>query len=142
MGDRVKALAVNCNDKESVDVVEAMIREGVDVDSLRSFIKENKMKHTVRYKFYQKGEDFNIDEMEWKEDAINVIVSTVDNTVTIIRIDEVRQPEPKTFKEVRGHITSGYQAEIEKIWLQSLRDKYPVKVNTKILNKIAKKYNQ
>ena len=141
-GDRVKALVVNCNDKESVDVVEAMIREGVDVDSLRSFIKENKMKHTVRYKFYQKGEDFNIDEMEWKEDAINVIVSTVDNTVTIIRIDEVRKPEPKTFKEVRGHITSGYQAEIEKIWLQSLRDKYPVNVNTKILNKIAKKYNQ
>ena len=100
------------------------------------------MKHTVRYKFYQKGEDFNIDEMEWKEDAINVIVSTVDNTVTIIRIDEVRKPEPKTFKEVRGHITSGYQAVIEKIWLQSLRDKYPVNVNTKILNKIAKKYNQ
>jgi hypothetical protein len=39
-----------------------------------------------------------------------------------------------------GLITSGYQAELEALWLQQLREKYPVNVNQKILKKVKKNY--
>lgn len=141
-GERVKALTVTCKDtNEVVDIVEKMLKEGVASDSLQAYIKDNDMKASVKIRFYQRGDNFNIDATEWEEGAVKVSPSTVDNTTVIIRIDEVRQPEPKTFKEVRGHITSGYQTEIEEQWMQSLREKYPVDVNAKVLNKISKKYN-
>lgn len=140
-GERVKALVVTCNDAERLSDFEKMVREDVGLDSLHRYIKENKLKTTARMKFYQRGESFNIDSTEWVAGTINIIPSTVDRSTMIIKIEEVRQPEPKTFKEVRGHITSGYQAEIEKQWMQELRAKYPLDVNKKLLNKISKKYN-
>ena len=59
----------------------------------------------------------------------------------IIKIMEVRQPEPKTFKEARGVVTSGYQAELEIKWLEQLREKYSVTVDEKLLNKVKENYN-
>lgn len=139
-GERVKALVVTCNDEEHLADFDMMVKENISLDSLNRFIKENKLKTTVKMKFYQRGDNFNIDSTEWVAGTINVIPSTVDKSTVIVRIEEVRQPESKTFKEVKGHITSGYQAEIEKQWIQELREKYPTNVNTKILNKISKKY--
>lgn len=139
--ERVKALIITCNEEEYLDDFEKMVREGVALDSLHKFITGNRLKSTARMKFYQKGENFNVDSTEWLAGTINIIPSTVDKSTVIVKIEEVRQPEPKTFKEVRGYVTSGYQSEIEEQWMQELREKYPVEVNTKVLNKISKKYN-
>lgn len=139
--ERVKALIVTCNEEEYLEDFEKMVREGVALDSLHKFITGNRLKSTARMKFYQKGENFNVDSTEWLAGTINIIPSTVDKSTIIVKIEEVRQPEPKTFKEVRGYVTSGYQSEIEEQWMQELRGKYPVEVNTKVLNKISKKYN-
>lgn len=40
--------------------------------------------------------------------------------------------------DVRGPVTSDYQAVLEKEWVKSLHEKYPVKINKKVLNKIKK----
>lgn len=40
--------------------------------------------------------------------------------------------------DVRGPVTSDYQAVLEKEWVKSLYEKYPVKINKKVLNKIKK----
>lgn len=140
--DRVKALVVTCKEKEHFDDFEKMVKEDISLDSIHKFITKNRLKTTARRNFYQKGDSFYVDSTEWIAGTINIIPSTVDGTTMIIKIEDVRQPEPKTFNEVRGHITSGYQAEIEKQWMQSLREKYPVDVNNKILNKISKNYNK
>jgi type II secretory pathway component PulM len=39
-------------------------------------------------------------------------------------------------------VTSGYQVELEAQWLKELREKYAVKVNEKLLNKVKKNYNK
>ncbi len=40
--------------------------------------------------------------------------------------------------DVRGPVTSDYQAVLEKEWVKTLHKKYPVKINKKVLNKIKK----
>jgi peptidyl-prolyl cis-trans isomerase SurA len=82
----------------------------------------------------------NVDATEWKEGVVELYPSKVDNSTQIIKIMEVRQPEPKTFKEARGVVTSGYQAELEAQWLEQLREKYSVTVDEKLLNKVKENY--
>lgn len=43
---------------------------------------------------------------------------------------------PEEAADVRGAVITDYQAKLEKEWIESLRAKYPVKVNTKLLKKL------
>ena len=138
--DRVKAIVLTSNDKENVEELTAMLSGDIAIDSLRAYLKDNGVKASARASFYQKGDNVNIDVMEWAEGTLNTFESTVDNTTQIIKIIEVRPAEPKTFKEAKGLITSGYQAELETLWLQQLKEKYPVSVNQKLLKKVKNNY--
>ena len=138
--DRVKAIVVTSNDKDNVEEITSFLGGEVTVDSLRTYLKNNGVQATARASFYQKGDNVNIDAMEWNEGSLSIFESSVDNTTQIIKIIEVRPAEPKSFKEARGLITSGYQNELETLWLQQLRGKYPVEVNQKILKKVRNNY--
>ena len=139
--DRVRAMVVTCQRKDNVEEIKNLMAEGMVYDTLRAYVKENNSQASVRYSFYQKGDNVNVDATQWNEGTIAVYPSAVDNTTQIIKIVEVRQPEPKSFKEARGLVTSGYQAELEVEWLEQLRAKYPVTVNEKLLNKVKNNYN-
>ena len=139
--DRARAIVVTCTYKANVAELEKMLANGVTIDSLRTFLKENKIPASARYSTYQRGEDVNVDATEWKENTIAKFDSSVDNTTQIIKIVDVRQAEPKTFKEAKGLVTSGYQTELEAQWLQQLKEKYPVVINQKVLKKVKKNYN-
>ena len=138
--DRVRAIVVMSNDKENVEEITSFLSGDVTIDSVRSYLKDNDIKATARFSFYQKGDNVNIDAMAWNEGELQVFESTVDNTTQIIKIVEVRPAEPKSFKEAKGLVTSGYQTELETLWLQQLREKCPVKVNQKILGKVRNNY--
>lgn len=43
---------------------------------------------------------------------------------------------PEEAADVRGAVTSDYQAQLEKEWVAELRAKYPVKINKKVLKKV------
>ncbi len=43
---------------------------------------------------------------------------------------------PEEVADVRGLVTSDYQVALEKEWIESLKAKYPVKINQKVLNKV------
>jgi peptidyl-prolyl cis-trans isomerase SurA len=45
---------------------------------------------------------------------------------------------PEDYTDVRGLVTADYQEYLEKHWIDSLRKKYPVKINEKILKKVKK----
>jgi peptidyl-prolyl cis-trans isomerase SurA len=56
--------------------------------------------------------------------------------------DKYNKPDPKPLNEIRGIVMSDYQNFLEENWLADLRKKYPVVVDTKLLNKIEQKYNK
>jgi len=45
---------------------------------------------------------------------------------------------PEDYTDVRGLVTADYQEYLEKVWIDSLRKKYPVKINEKILKTVKK----
>lgn len=44
--------------------------------------------------------------------------------------------EPEEVSDVKGLVTSDYQNEFQEAWEESLRKKYPVTVNQKVLSKV------
>ena len=139
--DRVRALVVTCHRKDNVEEIKNLVMQDITVDSLRTYFKENKSQASARFSFYQKGDNVNVDATQWKEGTLAQYSSSVDNTTQIVKIVEVRQPEPKTFKEAKGLITSAYQVEIETKWIEQLREKFDVTVNEKLLTKVKNNYN-
>ena len=140
-GNRAYATIITVTREESLPKVKALLDSGIELDSLRSAIQRDSIKYAfVRKGYYQKGDNQFVDQTEWKVGVRNEIASTVDQSTTIVCIRELRNPEPKTLKEARGLVTSDYQVELEKNWVQSLKERYPVKINEKVLDKVRKLY--
>jgi peptidyl-prolyl cis-trans isomerase SurA len=43
---------------------------------------------------------------------------------------------PEVYTDVRGAITADYQNYLEKVWIETLRNKYPVEINQEVLNSL------
>ncbi|MDJ1482146.1 peptidylprolyl isomerase [Cytophagaceae bacterium YF14B1] len=79
---------------------------------------------------FQKGDNAVLDQITWKPGTY-----TINNNgrVVYIEIVSVEEPRVKTFEEARGQLISDYQSYLEKDWLNSLRQKFPIKlVDTEI----------
>lgn len=140
-GKRVRAIIMTVNGNESLARAEELIRQDISVDSIRATVKNEALKGvTVKYPYFQAGDNIDIDETEWVAGTVRVVPSTVDKTTKIIKIVEVRDPEPKTYKEARGIITSAYQTKLEEDWLNALKLKYPKTVDEKLLEKVRNNY--
>jgi len=60
----------------------------------------------------------------------------------VVKVDKVLPETQKTIEEAKGTVISDYQNEVEKNWVEELKKKYRVEVNTKVLSKIKSKiYN-
>ena len=140
-GKRVRTIIMTVNGNESLERAEELIRQDISFDSIRATVKSEALKGvTVKYPYFQAGDNVDIDETEWVAGTVRVVPSTVDKTTKIIKIVEVREPEPKTYKEARGIITSAYQTKLEEDWLNALKLKYPKTVDEKLLEKVRNNY--
>lgn len=138
---RVYATTVTVTRAESLPKVKAVIDAGTPLDSLRSTFERDSINYAyVRKGYYQKGDNKYVDQVEWKVGATKEIPSTVDESTVIVFIRELRDPEPKTLKEARGLVTSDYQVELEEKWVKSLKERYPVKIDEKVLEKVRELY--
>ena len=138
---RAYATIITITKPESLPKVKALLDNGVELDSLRKVVDRDSIPAVfVRRGYYQKGDNNFVDQTEWKAGVRNEIPSTVDQSTTIVCIREIRNPEQKTLKEARGLVTSDYQVELEQKWVHSLKERYPVKINEKILDKVRQMY--
>ncbi len=138
---RAYATIITVTKPESLPKVKALLDNGVELDSLHLVTHRDSITGVfVRKGYYQKGDNNFVDQTEWKAGVRNEIPSTVDQSTTIVCIREIRKPEHKTLKEARGLVTSDYQVELEQQWVKSLKERYPVKINEKVLDKVRQLY--
>ena len=138
---RAFATIITITRPESLPKVKALLDNGAELDSLFRIVHRDSISGVfVRKGYYQKGDNNFVDQTEWKAGVRNEIPSTVDQSTTIVCIREIREPEQKTLREARGLVTSDYQVELERNWVQSLKERYPVKINEEVLDKVRKMY--
>ena len=138
---RAFATVITVTKPESLPKVKALLDSNIHLDSLYRTVHRDSIPGVyVRKGYYQKGDNNFVDQTEWKAGVRNEIPSTVDQSTTIVCIREIREPEQKTLKEARGLVTSDYQVELERNWVQALKERYPVKINEEALEKVRQMY--
>lgn len=140
-GERIKTIFVVVPTPDKVKLVESILKNDLSIDSIRSIIKKADLRGvSAKSQYFQHGDNVDIDEIEWIPGKIYTIPSTVDKMTRIVKILEIRQPEPKSFREAKGLVTSAYQTKLEEDWVESLKEKYNPQIDAKILEKVKSCY--
>ena len=140
-GERIKTIFVVVPTPDKVKLVESLLKNDLSIDSIRSIIKKADLRGvSAKSQYFQHGDNVDIDEIEWIPGKIYTIPSTVDKMTRIVKIIEIRQPEPKSFREAKGLVTSAYQTKLEEDWVESLKEKYNPQIDAKILEKVKSCY--
>jgi peptidyl-prolyl cis-trans isomerase SurA len=72
-------------------------------------------------------------------DITPVTVNSADNTASFSYIiKNYPQAAPRSFNEAKGLVMNDYQTILEEEWIKELRRKYPVTIDKKVLDQIAK----
>jgi peptidyl-prolyl cis-trans isomerase SurA len=133
---RLDASVFTVKDASIVKSLKKLLKKGVaDEQVLAKFNQDSIQKVTVERKKFSKGENTNIDVLEWKP-GITDLIPMADTSNAIIVIHQVVAPEPKLLNEIRGAMTADYQNFLEKEWISELRAKYPVVINREVFNSI------
>jgi peptidyl-prolyl cis-trans isomerase SurA len=132
--DRFKGWVIEAKDAELKAKVETMIdgqeinkQEVTDVFNTKT---ENNVKITEVA--VEKGENPVVDYFTWNGPK----PADFDETTTFVQ-GEIIKNEQKTLHDAWGLYSSDFQEQIEKEWIDSLKVKYPITINKKVLKKIA-----
>ncbi len=118
-----------------------MMEKKVDNDSIISFYKRiDPLAFTVQRGKFSKGDNEFADQMFSQLKGAtydkDYQLITEGNMYYILRIHQYMPPMNKELNDVRGPVISDYQDVLEKQWLSELKSRYPVKVNTPVLDKL------
>jgi peptidyl-prolyl cis-trans isomerase SurA len=135
-GDRVNAVVYSCVSKSTATKVIKSLKKGMTMDKvLEKYNVSSELNVKADSSLYSIGQNKFVDSFSWAEGASEIV--TEDERFKFIYVYSVHEPEPKELYEARGLIISDYQKELEKEWIASLREKYPVKVNEPLFLRIT-----
>lgn len=123
-GERVDARIFATADKIFFEEVKAKIARG---DTL-SVSDMKKFKSVQNFRYFEKGENKIIDGMPW---SIGLHETNADGMYYLVEIRNLIVAGSKSYEEARARVISDYQDNLEKIWIDQLKIKYPLKISTK-----------
>ena len=134
-GNRVDASVFTLKDPKQSQKLRNFIKSGLADDAILKELNvdNHKILAVESGKFSRKDNKF-IDMVPWNVGIASDIPS--DSAVVVVNIRSLLSPANKTLSEARGLITADYQNYLEKIWIQYLRQKYPVVVKKEVFSQI------
>lgn len=123
-GDRVEARVFATPDKNFLATMKSRIAQG---DSLKE-TDLKRFKSVQNFRNYERGESKMVDRVNW---VTGVHELELDGVFYLVEIRALVAPGIKTFQEARASVISDYQDLLEKEWVGSLKQRFPVKVNKK-----------
>ncbi len=116
----------------------------------RKYLKKNKKNAKIIDKLSKEG---IVDIKEGSYEKTNAIfpkgfvfkkgvseIIPVGKQFMVIKVKELLPAQPKELNETRGRVISDFQDYIEKKWMQTLKQKYPVQINQHALETLKRKY--
>ncbi|MEO0732183.1 MAG: peptidylprolyl isomerase [Bacteroidota bacterium] len=124
-------------------------KSGLDEEEVREFAKANGLDATLD-KFGRANLDGRLDDYELprlselgdltaKPGAVTQVTKDLrKGTASFYVIQEILPARRKELKEARGYVIADYQDQLEREWVDQLREQFPVKINKKVLAKLIK----
>ena len=80
---------------------------------------------------YKRGESKHVDYLVFKTGESKPV-----KDFPVTAVYGKKSKKPRSFKDVRGLVTTDYQNELEKLWVEGLRSKYSVEVDESVLSTV------
>lgn len=149
-GERLEANIYRCATSEIADEVIANIHPAffkklfgkkkiMSVEQMK--LKYNTKDHPLDFGMdagkFERGNNAFVDSVKAQVGIYKVYGA--DGAFHVIDVKKVITSTPKTFEEAKGYVIADYMANLEKTWMASLRDKYPVVENKSVVEALLKK---
>lgn len=137
---RVNALIAQSPSEDIAKQVRAKLKRGATLASLK---EEFAQEDAVNVIFTQGV--FEVDARELPDGykpkkGVSKVYNTNDQ-YAVISVANILPESTKPLEQVRGQVMGDYQVQLEKDFMQGLRDKFNVVVNQEVLNEVKNKYN-
>lgn len=131
-----KGRLILCKDKNTYKLAKKMIKK-IATDSIDKYLT-TRLNDSIQYvkiekNLFVQGENKLIDNLAFK--TKEVVEPNKDYPYAFV-VGKVLKTLPESYTDVRGLVTADYQEFLEKQWIASLRQKYKVTIDDKVLNSI------
>ena len=132
---RYRGFVAKCKDEATAKTLKKNIQK-MNPDSVVNYVRTQMKNDTITFAtiergLWKQGENPHIDLTQFKQ--TNLQVETNEKLPVVIVVGK-KLKNPQTYTDVRGTITADYQNHLEKLWIETLRNKYPVVINQEVLN--------
>ena len=135
---RLDATIFTLQDPKYEQKVKNFIKSGLGGQDILKEVNTDSLKVlTIESGKFSKKENRFIDSIAWTPGISRVFkVDPSTSAIVFVDVKAVLKPEMKSLNEARGLITADYQNDLEKKWIQYLRQKYPVVIHKDVFAKI------
>ena len=132
-GERYKGWIIQAKDLETRTKVESLLDQKDATKQELTDVFNTSAENNIQFTdvAVEKGDNPVVDYFIWSGPK----PEGFDETTTFVH-GKITRNEQKVLKEAWGLYSSDFQEQVEKEWIDSLKKKYPVKINKKVLNKI------
>lgn len=133
-----KGRIVACKDAATGKTVKKLLKK-LPADSVGSYLNTRVNNDSVKLVktevgIWKQGDNPVVDKYAFKAKKTQV---TVDEEFPVVFVvGKMLKKGPEAYTDVRGAVTSDYQNELDRLWIEQLRAKYPIKVNQAVLKTI------
>ena len=136
---RATVLLATVTDKAKAKQVRKLLKAGKTEKEISDLINKDKVYALFSLKKIEAGAK-NLPKHYKLKAGVSKLIKDADNYI-VIKTSEIKAAGIKDFDSCKGQVTSAYQNQLEKEWLDSLAKKYKVIVNQEIIEQLKKKYN-
>ena len=136
---KFKGYLVHCKNKTAEKATRTIIKSA-EKDSVEAYLNNRlNLDSTVfvkaQYGLWEKGKNVEIDQYGFK---VKGAKAEVKEDLPIVFVVGKVLKDPEEYTDERGKVTTAYQDELEKIWVEGLRKKYEVVVNHEVFESLKK----
>ena len=136
-GDRAEILDITLatpNPEEARKMKDYIMKKGID----KAVKKFNKKAPVIKFtrKLSEEKAKKDYQPLEFKADIATELKSGKENEFVFRYVPKMHKPTNKTMDEARGYIIADYQDELEKRWIKSLEDEYPVELDKEVFESL------
>jgi peptidyl-prolyl cis-trans isomerase SurA len=135
--EHVEGKIYSTSNKDDMNVLIQYLNAGKSVEEIKGLMNlDGKVKVMVTSGVFEKGAKELPDDFDFKSGLSKIYEQK--GTFTVVAVDKSLPAGIKDFEDVKGRVLSDYQNDLEKSWMEGLREKYTVKVDEKVLKRLKK----
>ncbi|WP_323788528.1 peptidylprolyl isomerase [Psychroserpens sp.] len=133
--DRVDAVILSSANEKMIEKAIALLDKGKSTEIIEAELNQDEAQNIISTTgVFELGDQALPTDFEFKKGVSKIYQHN--DAYHVVMVKSVMSKSHKTLDESRGRVVSDYQNQIEKDWINSLNQRYKVKVNNKVLKKV------